>query len=807
MASTEDIRGRGRPLVLAATAFCLGALVDGDKLVDNLVATALFVALAVFLAHRRRIIAIVFVPLAFFFAGIVTGQLRLPPHETLGAVVDLETHEGPLLLEGIVREAPELRTDRVRVVLDLVGAATAVGAPLAPVEGRVQMSILDADVACGYPGDRIRAWAVVRPVLANDFPGGIPRRALAARRGISAYATARRADHCLRIVDAEHGGLVTAMERLRANLHDAIGRALPRERAAVVRAFATGDTSGISPETNEAFIASGLSHLLAVSGLNLAIVSGLFVVALAFVLRRVRRVSLGIGVKAASAWAAIPFVVLYTLLVGASPSAVRAAAMVLALLAARIVGRVAEAWSMLAAALLVMVAFDPATLGDVSFQLSFAAVVALLRIYPALYAWARLSTWPRWARPAGEVALASLAATIGTAPLVARHFNRLSLAGLVANLPAAPLSSLILVPLSLIGGLLGQVSDLFAAPVLLVAGWAAGALVWIAEVAAAMPLASIVLPTPTIPEAVLFYGAIIGFTQRPLRRLWIGFAAVCLSLFVLSIGGTYLSRRLSDDVAATFLPVGHGDAVFVELPGGDTMLVDTGPPGWGRDAAERVIVPYLLHRRVRRIDVVVITHPDADHAGSLPTILEQLDVGEVWINGDPRAPLPGIDAFEGGPRPVAGVKVRRVRAGDRFAFGDATVDVLAPMGPPEGYPSENDASVVFVLELGARRILFTGDIEKEAERRLLASDVALAADVLKAPHHGSRTSSTDPFVAAVHPAHVVFTVGRRDRFGHPHAAVVERYERAGVEVWRTDVHGAITVRTDGDAITVTPFLK
>ncbi|MEQ9503645.1 MAG: DNA internalization-related competence protein ComEC/Rec2 [Deltaproteobacteria bacterium] len=793
MTPTSSPRGRGRPLVLAATAYALGALVDGHKLVDNLIATALFVALTLALAHYRRVLAVAFVPLAFFFAGIVTGQLRLPPQESLSTVVGPE-HTAPVLLEGLVREAPQLRPDRVQMNVDLVGTATAIGVPLVPVEGRLGVSIDGADAACGAPGDRIRVFAKVAPVRANDFPGGVPRRALAARRGITAYANAKAPSHCLVLAPAERGGLVTTMERLRAALHDAVGRALPAESAAVVRAFATGDTSGIPPDTNDAFVRSGLSHLLAVSGLNLAIVSGLFVIGVAWILRRVRRVALGWGVKPTSALIAIPFVVLYTLLVGASPSAVRAGAMVLALLSARLVGRVAEAWSMLAFALIVMVAWDPTTLGDVSFQLSFAAVVALLRIYPALRDVTRLSAWPRGTRATGEVFLASLAATIGTAPLVARHFNRLSLAGLVANVPAAPLSSLVLVPLSLLGGLLGCVNDALAAPVLAVAGWAAEVLVWLATWSASWPLSSVVLPTPTIPEAILFYGAVIGFTNRPFARRWIAVGSLCLAMMVASIGSTYVARWTSDDVTLTFLPVGHGDAVWVELPGGATMLVDTGPPGWGRDAAERVVVPFLLNRRQRRADVVVISHADADHAGSLPTVMERLDVGEVWINGDARQPIAGLE----------GAKTRRVAAGDTFTFGEAQVRVLAP-DDPTTYASENDASIVLEIALGERRVLLTGDIEADAEARLLEGrDVR--ADVVKAPHHGSRTSSTEPFVAAVGAEHVVFTVGHRDRFGHPHAEVVERWQEAGARVWRTDRDGAVTVVVGEEGVRVRGFL-
>lgn len=798
MAEGETGRGRGRPLVIAATAYGLGALVDGERLVDNLIAVALFIGLALVLARARRVSAILFVPFAFFFAGVVTGQLRLPPQETLSARVDLARYDEPLLLEGVVREAPEVRPDRVRLVVDLVGTATAVGRPLEPVEGRIRITTLGTAPPCGVPGDRVRVFATARPIRANDFPGGVPRRALAARRGVSLVGFSRSPDHCVRVGDGDRVDPRAAMEGVRASLHGGIDRHLSRERAAVVRAFATGDTSGLTAEENDAFVRSGLAHLLAVSGLNLAIVSGLFVIGLGVVLRRSRRIALGIGVKSASAIAAVPFVVLYTMLVGASPSAVRAALMVLALLAARILGRVTEAWSALALALIAMVAYDPTTLGDPSFQLSFASVVALLRIFPALRDVARIGRWPRWLRPPGEVFLASLAATIGTAPLVARHFNRLSIAGLLANLPAAPLSSLVLVPSSLVGGTLSLISDTIAWPVLTLAGWAAGVLSWIAETAAALPAATIVLPTPTIPEAVLFYGAIIGLTRRPLSKLSIRLGIASALLMVGSIGGSWLLRVTSDDLRATFLPVGHGDAVVLEVPGGETWLVDTGPPGYGRDAAERVVVPYLLHRRIRRIDTLVLTHADADHAGSVATLLDRVDVGSIWVNGDPRAPLEGI-----GDRSVVVVTsstppVRR---------GPLEVRVLSPSAVPEGYETENDASIVLRVAIGDRVLLLTGDIEADAEERLLRSGAPLRADVLKAPHHGSRTSSSEAFVGAVGAAHVVFSAGHRDRFGHPHADVVDRYRETGATLWGTGRNGAITILTDGDELAIEAFVE
>ncbi|MCA9553374.1 MAG: DNA internalization-related competence protein ComEC/Rec2, partial [Myxococcales bacterium] len=528
---------------------------------------------------------------------------------------------------------------------------------------------------------------------------------------------------------------------------------------------------------------------------------GLLVLALVAVFRRVPAIALGPGAHRTAALVALPVVALYTALVGAAPSAVRAALMVAALLVGHAFARLREAWSALALAVIVMVAWDPATLGDPGFQLSFASVAALLRIQPALADWLapRRRSWRAWRRAPVEALLASVAATVGTTPLVLRHFGVLPVAGLIANLPAAPWASLVVVPLSLFGGLLAGVSPELAAPVLKLAGHAAGVLQAMAEHASALPGAAVRLPQPTILECVLFYGATIGFSlpvnrgRGPRRLAWLSVAGLALSLTV-GLGARFLSK----EVQVTFLPVGQGDGAVVELPGGRAILVDTGPGGSGMDAAERVLLPFLRARRIDSLDAVVLTHAHADHTGSLATLAEQIPIKEVWWTGDAREGpewLPGL---------VAELGAREVAAGSEpYVAGPATVRFLGPVKDPRSYGDINDGSVVISVELGARRILMVGDAEAVAEQDLLqACAECLDADVLKAGHHGSRSSTTDAFLTAVSPEHAVLSCGLHNHFGFPHPEVVARLEAAGVRVWRTDLEGAIIVRTDGEALEV-----
>lgn len=786
-----------RPLLAAATAFCVGALFDRVDPAGAAALLGVFALLTVAAARRRRVLAALLLPNVFFFAGVLVAGLRLPPAETLTQVVPLDA--GPLLIEGRVAEAPDWRPDGHRLVVDLAGTSTSPRVDLTPAQGRMWLTVTGTAAPCGQPGDRIRAWARVRPYVDPAFPGGEGRRARAARRGVTLRGYVSRPSRCVRI----RGAGTLSLEGLRARVQANLRAALPGPDGALVRALAIGDRSGLDDETREAFRRAGLSHVLAVSGMHLAVTCGLLVLALGALFRRWPRVALGPGAHRAAALVALPLVPLYTLFVGAAPSAVRAALMVVALLVAHAVSRLREAWSALALAVLVMVAWDPSTLGDPGFQLSFAAVAALLRIQPAIadrIAPGRRS-WPKPLRGAVEAALASVAATIGTTPLVLRHFGLLPVAGLVANLPAAPLAALVVVPAALLGALLSLVSSALAAPVLGLAGAAAGLLRAIAGAAADLPGAAVHLPQPTLLECVLFYGATIGFSLPRGRRGARTLGGLSLLGLVVSLAVDVVAPRFRDDLTVTFLPVGQGDAALIELPGGHDVLVDTGPGGPGADAATRVLIPFLRARRIGALDAVVLTHPHADHTGSLAALAEVVPVGEVWWTGDTREGPEALGAW------VERIGARRVDADSPpMTFGGATVRVLGPTRPPSAYGDVNDGSVVLSVELGARRILLTGDVEAHAEADLVGRCAeCLRADVLKAGHHGSRSSTTQAFLQAVDPAHVVYCVGEGNRFGFPHPEVIERVEAFGAAGWRTDQHGAVTVWTDGEALTVRPY--
>ncbi|HEY7678027.1 MAG TPA: ComEC/Rec2 family competence protein, partial [Candidatus Methylomirabilis sp.] len=403
-----------------------------------------------------------------------------------------------------------------------------------------------------------------------------------------------------------------------------------------------------------------------------------------------------------------------------------------------------------------------------------------------------------------------------TLPILAVYFNRVSLVGLVANLPIVPLSSaltaagtaaaafLAVVP----GGLppLNWLNEVIVAWLLRLAGWFA-----------AVPYASVHLPTPTLPMVLCYYAGLAGLVAwrhgGPWRRAGRRMAAGAAAGLVLLVAARLAPADAPDRFRATVLDVGQGDGIVVELPGRRIMVVDAGGV-WDDafDVGDRVVAPYLRWRWIGRIDVLVITHPHPDHANGARALLRDFRVGEVWEPGVPSG-LPA-EAWVAEWTAEHGIPRRIVRADfPARRWGEVEVEAFHPppdkllRGSRRGPASDtNSNSIVLRLRVKGRSLLLAGDLEAEGEAALLAARRPLDAEVLKVPHHGGRTSSTPEFLGRVAPKVAVISAGYRNRFRHPHAEALERYREIGARVFRTDLHGAVTVEVGGDRVVVRPFV-
>ncbi|WP_170131212.1 DNA internalization-related competence protein ComEC/Rec2 [Deinococcus yavapaiensis] len=510
---------------------------------------------------------------------------------------------------------------------------------------------------------------------------------------------------------------------------------------------------------NNAFAHAGLSHLMALSGQNVALI----VTALSFLLAKT-------PLKLARYPVLLLALAFYVWLAGPSPSLLRATLQGGAVLIGLWVGRGRiDALGALGLAGLVSLAWSPLWVFDVGFRLSFLAAGSLLLV-PRVEG--RLpSRWPTWLK----VGLAgTLLAEISTAPIVAHTFHALPLplASVPANLLAAPLMAL-LVPLGFMAGLAGPL----AAPINLLVG---------PLVKLLLALVTLFGHWPSVPwgeisaagwAAYGLFGVCVTLWLR--RRLGERSAsAVCLACVLVTMVAAKSGGQAREIV---FLDVGQGDATLIRL-GDFTMLIDGGgTPRGSFDVGARTVVPALKTLGVFDLDVVVLTHPDADHVEGLTSVLSEVPVGEVWLGRRTNAPIETAVLHAAKTRRVP---VRAVARGDHITVGNAALDVMWPARPFSKEDNEN--SVAIRLDVGTFRAAFLGDLPSGVESRLNLGRL----DLLKVAHHGSRFSTSEALLSETRPRDAVISVGR-NTYGHPNSDVLNRLRAAGIRVWRTDEAGAI----------------
>lgn len=662
-------------------------------------------------------------------------------------------------------------------------------------------------------GDIVRADVTLRRPRNFGNPGEFDYTGYLARRGL--YVTAFAADdsEVIRVGRAAEGA-GTWLARWRHGVGTLITRTLPSPDAAVLSALVIG-TTALPDEVRTAFNRAGVSHVLSISGLHVGLVAAASYAFFRWLLARSRWLLLNTTVpKLAVALSTVP-VLCYAGIAGGSVATLRALVMLLVFVAAVVVDRQRHLLVSLAAAAIIVIAISPGASLDISFQLSFVAVLGLVlgleRFWPWWRRWeeqrlVRLRGWRgRIWRPIALYAVVTCSALAATTPLTAAHFNQVSAAALVANAIVVPLLGSVAVTLGLLAALLFLISETLAHGCVAIAGPVVHLGVAVVRIVAALPYAAVRVVTPTPLELALAYAALGAAIRLVGRARTVALAVVTLALLV-DGAWWYVDRYHRSDLRITFLSVGQGDAAVVEFPGSAVMVIDGGGLGGSTfDVGERIIAPFLWSRKIARIDYVVLSHPQWDHYAGLPFLATRFSPHEFWSNGSEARSARftelrrALDAY--------GVRRVRMRRGARRRIG--VVDVAAHAPPPQpGALSVNDRSLVLGLEFGRTRVLFTGDIETAAEAQLVAAaDGNLASTILKVPHHGSHTSSSAAFVQAVAPRLAVISAGRDNRFGFPHPDVLERYATRATTVARTDRDGAVRVRVEATgAVTADTYL-
>ncbi len=493
---------------------------------------------------------------------------------------------------------------------------------------------------------------------------------------------------------------------------------------------------------------------------------------------------------------AVPFVWAYVIFTGNQPPAIRSAVMATIFLVGMGLWERSDALNSLAIACAALLLVDPSGIADLSLQLSFIAVLSLILLTPAIRGCLRIPEanpqledgWKlrvhRWVDQGVETLCASAAVTAAGAPLIASTFHRVSFAGLFSNVICLPLCGLLTI-LAASGAGAFVVCPALATPLLWAGGWASALLLKLVDVFAALPGAAMAVPSLAMPEALVFYLCLGTFALAEGRWRWIGLGAP--AVFLLPIAWSLLP--FSGGLSVTFLAVGHGDAIVLSS-GGRHALVDGGGVPSGADTGRKFVIPFLREKQIYRLDLAVLSHPHPDHALGLASTLREVPARRLWVS----ASAPPGDLTRKVIEAAVGATVEAVEQGHpSLRLGEAQIDVLGPPADSLLLKGLNDRSVVLRVRHQQVSFLLTGDIEADGEQLLTPGTTT----VLKAPHHGSRTSSTSAFLEKAGPRFVVFCVGRGNRFGFPNEAVVRRYRAIGSECFRTDFDGAIAFESDG----------
>lgn len=764
-----------RAPVLFFAAAAMGALTAfATEIPTSLAVAALAVVVPLGFVGRARAARAVSLVVLAALAPFTLCRATIERHDA----VTRSFVDDVVVVEGLVRTAAPRREGGQRLVLDVTAHDRGHEAPL-PV---LDVSLLgDAGLVDVEPGDRVRARGRIRPYLVAEAPGAFDARLYGIGRGV--HGRLAIGDRSAIAVVEKRATPAPFARAARALLVELKRQATPHE-AALVAALLTGDTSGFEASDLEMYRRAGAGHLLAVSGLQVSLLAALLFALLAGLLTLVRPLAeRGLSSTIATLGALLA-IWAYVFVCGAPPSCVRAALMASAGLLAMLPGRRVALVDALSLAGLVTLLVSPTAIVDAGFLLSYAAVIGLA------LATTTADDEQRLVDRARAVVTSAVGAGIVTLPVSAQLFGELAPGGVVANIVLVPAAALLQIP-AIVGGLAGA---LFSSSALVAIGAAsAGLLEALVEGMADLVGGVVLVEPPSVVAALALFAAALalarGLAERSARLVVLGLLAVLAISFLPSA----LARPTT---TVTFLPVGQGDSALIETASGHAILVDGGGV-WDEsvDPGTDVVLPALARRGIDRLDVVVLSHPDPDHLLGLLPVLLHVEVGALWHAGmSERHPLLARLTAIAKARGVEILTARDLPPTTRF--GDTVVEVLAPLPESDdatyGELSANDNSLVLRVSRGASSILLTGDIERWGERYLLDAGRDLHATILKAPHHGSRTSSSEALIDAVKPAHAVFPTGRANTFGFPHDEVVERYRSRSICLWDIGTHGRVT---------------
>lgn len=755
---------------------------------------------------------------AVLYGGLLLGVVLWVVSTWNGAGSSLTDFDGqgPVAVEGTVIEPPVHAPNRMVLVLSVVQVGEGSG-PRA-VTGRLRLTWREPDRTFA-PGDQVAFTARIHPPSGTRNPGGFDYGAYLLQQGVDAVAsvagpgrvTVRASPPAISRWEAWR-----MIEEWRGRIRRAALATLRDPASGIYAGMIIGEQGYLAQEIRDVFMATGTVHILSISGshlglvalLSFALVKGLCrALPASWLLALSRRVT----PTRLAASATVLLVTFYTLLAGAGVATVRSWVMIAVFLLAVWLGRTHDLLRAVACAALLLVVHNPRALFDISFQLSYVAVLAIALVVgrrdgsepgdvppPSMTIWETAGKWLR------EYLWLTGSVTLATVPLVAYYFKQIAWLGLIANVVVVPLAGFVLVPLGLGSAVWLLVTGQESLPAASLNQALLGLMSDTVSLLARVPGAEWHVASPAAATVAVFY-LLLFAASRPItdqRDRWRRWGCILVAAAVLSWWG-WSPRSWPDGetLRVTFLDVGQGDACVLELPDGQAVLIDGGSRYDTLDMGRAVVGPYLWERGITRLDHVLATHPQLDHVGGLAWVLRSFEIGRYWSNGMTRDE-PFYRHLQDAVRARGIVEERAEEGRPIVESGPCRLDVVNPPagggqphgGNPAGMSSGsllNNLSIVTRLECGTHAFLFTADVEHEALSRLYERGTGAAIEVLKVPHHGAASSLHEPWIRHIRGRTAVVSVGRHNAYGHPDPRVMAAYARAGVHVLRTDSDGAV----------------
>ncbi len=686
-------------------------------------------------------------------------------------------------------------------------------------------------------GDRIQI-SKIRLKRPRNFKntGQFDYRRYLSSSGISFIGSVSNPNQIEKIGNFIPGFFNKTRQRLIELIIDSTQKVLPTREFGLLIAMTLGDKNYLEKDIKENFSRTGLSHLMAVSGLHIGFVAFSFF----YIIKKIfMKVSVRYFLNAARSgmipiFAAVLALIptfFYLFIVGQKISALRASFLAGLFFFAILAGRKNQILHALILAAFFILLWSPQSVLDIGFQLSFSGALVILAAYklafdPPKDAIDRMLEEPEWKKRLKTWTWVSSAAYFGTFPFIVFHFHSISLIGLFLNILLVPLAGLFIpfaIAIISINFFIPYFLEIFTSPI----SWFLKFFISITEYFAKWQYSAVLAPKPPEIWFVVYPLALFGilysvylFQRRHLKnqketvekrlRILLPLSTLMTVCAIFWIIWPRLLLLNSNQLKMTVLDVAQGESIFIEFPNGKNLLVDGG--GFYKnslDIGRNVVAPFILNKGYGSVDYLLATHSDQDHISGLESIVGYLDVQNflfaTMLSEDPRIKKLAENAK------IVGTKISQISPKSILKIGDVSLNFLHPSESfvkslkKARYKNRNNQSLVFRLDYKNFSALLTGDIEAEAENYLVETKVHLSTTILKLPHHGSKSSSTSKFLKAVQPKAVLVSSGYLNRFGHPHPSVLNRVQKNGSEIWRTDLNGALTVITNGKTYEIKSF--